>query len=62
MGGKESCIQGFGGGNLREGDHLKDSDVEGRKILKWIFEMWDGAQDRSTWRVFMNAVMNFRSL
>jgi hypothetical protein len=25
-------------GNLREGDHLKDPDVGGRIILKWIFE------------------------
>jgi hypothetical protein len=24
--------------NLREGDHLEDSDVDGRIILKWIFE------------------------
>jgi hypothetical protein len=23
--------------NLREGDHLKDPDVDGRIILKWIF-------------------------
>jgi hypothetical protein len=28
--------------NLREGDHLEDSDVDGRIILKWIFETWDG--------------------
>jgi hypothetical protein len=25
-------------GNLREGGDLKDSGVEGRIILKWIFE------------------------
>jgi hypothetical protein len=25
-------------GNLREDDHLKDRGVEGRIILKWIFE------------------------
>jgi hypothetical protein len=30
---------GFGGGgNLREGDHLKDLSVDERIILKWLFE------------------------
>jgi hypothetical protein len=24
-------------GNLREGDHLGDPGVDGRKILRWIF-------------------------
>ena len=37
-GGEERCIQGFSGGNLREGDHLEDSGVDGRIILKSIFE------------------------
>jgi hypothetical protein len=27
--------------NLREGDHLKDPSVNGKKILKWIFDEWD---------------------
>jgi hypothetical protein len=24
-------------------NHLEDPDVDGRIILKWIFEKWDGA-------------------
>jgi hypothetical protein len=35
------CIQGFGGGNLRERDHFEDPGVD-RIILRWIFSKWDG--------------------
>jgi hypothetical protein len=38
----ERCIQRFGGGKLRERDHLEDSDVDGRIILRWTFRKWDG--------------------
>ena len=40
---------GYEWGNLREGEHLKDPSVNGRIILNWIFEKWDGNRglDRS---------------
>ena len=54
-------------GNLREGDHLQDAGVDGRIILKWIFDKWGGginwidlAQDGDRWRALVNAVMNLR--
>jgi hypothetical protein len=36
-------------GGLKERDHLKDPDVDGKIILKWVFEKWDGRHglDRS---------------
>jgi hypothetical protein len=40
-GGEERCVQGSGGGNLREGDHWGDPDVDGRIILRRIFGKWD---------------------
>jgi len=33
----EMCIQGFGGGDLREREHLEDIDVDGIIILKMGF-------------------------
>jgi hypothetical protein len=36
-GGEEKLIQGFGGLNLRERDHLGGRGVDGRIILRWIF-------------------------
>ena len=41
----EKCIQGFGGGDLRERNNLEDLSVNGRTrrlILTWIFKKWDG--------------------
>jgi hypothetical protein len=46
---------------------LGDSGVDGRIILKWIFEKWDKgmdwielAEDRDMWRALVNAVINLR--
>jgi hypothetical protein len=58
---------GFWWRNLKEGDHLEDSRVDGRIILKCIFVMWDRGtdwidlvQDRDRWRALVSAVMNLR--
>ena len=34
-GGEAMCIQGFGGGHLRERDNLGDPGIDGRVILKY---------------------------
>jgi hypothetical protein len=36
--------------NLKERDHLEESDVDGMIILRWIFRKWDvGAWIRLIW-------------
>jgi hypothetical protein len=36
---------GFWWGDPRERDYLKDLGIDGRIILKWIFQKWDGGMD-----------------
>ena len=49
--------------------HLEDPGVDGKMILKWVFDKWYGglvmdwislAEDRDIWRAAVNAVMNHR--
>jgi len=42
LGGKNSCTQGFDGGDPRERDHLEKLGVEGGIILKWALKKWEG--------------------
>jgi hypothetical protein len=51
--------------NLREIHHLEGPGVDGRIILKWIFNKWGGdleriflAHNKDMWLVLVNAVMN----
>ena len=39
--GRGQAYSGFRWGTLRERDHLEDSGVDGRIILRWIFRKWD---------------------
>jgi hypothetical protein len=43
MEGRREVHTRFWWGDLREGDHLEDPDVDRRVIFKWIFKKWDGA-------------------
>jgi hypothetical protein len=49
---------------MRERDHLEDTSIDGRIILKWNFRRdvdWiDLAQVRDRWRALVNAVRNIR--
>jgi hypothetical protein len=50
-----------------ERDHLGDTDVDGRIILRWIFSKLEGwgdwmelAQGRDRWRALVSTVKNLR--
>jgi len=53
---------GFWWGNLRERDHLGNSGVDGRIILRWTFRKLDVGYglDRAGSGALVNAVMNPR--
>jgi hypothetical protein len=42
--GRVEVYAGFWWENLRVKDHLEDSGIEGRIILRWIFRKWDEGQ------------------
>jgi hypothetical protein len=43
--GRRRVYIGFWWENLRERNHLEDTGVDGRIILKWIFRRWVGGMD-----------------
>jgi len=44
------AYKGFWWGNLRERDHLENSDIDGRIMLRWVFKKWDvGTWTGSSW-------------
>jgi hypothetical protein len=52
-------------GNLWERDHLGDTGIDGRIMLRWIFRSggmdWtELAQNRDRWRALVNVVMNLQ--
>jgi hypothetical protein len=63
-GGEGRCIQSFVGKSVGR-KHLEDPGLDGRMILKWIFEKLNGdtdwsdlAHNRDRQRAVVNAVMN----
>jgi hypothetical protein len=40
--GKREVHTGSWWGDLREGDHLRDTDIDGRILLKWVLKKWMG--------------------
>jgi hypothetical protein len=44
-GGMGSCVQGFDGEIRWKEKNLEYLDVDGRIILRWIFQKWDWGTD-----------------
>jgi hypothetical protein len=42
--GRTDVHTGFWWENLREEDHLEDPGVDGKIIVKWIMEKWNGGR------------------
>jgi hypothetical protein len=40
---------GFWWGNQKEGDYLEDQSVDGKIIVKWLFEKWGGEGEKGSW-------------
>ena len=47
--GRGEVCTGFQCGNLRERGHWGDPDIDGRLILRWIFEKWEGVETGWSW-------------
>jgi len=47
--GRGEVHTGFWWGNLRERDHLEDSGVDGKIILRWIFKKLHGGTTGLFW-------------
>jgi hypothetical protein len=65
--GRKKVHTGFWRIDLRKRNHLEDLDIDGRIILKLIFEKWNGrtewidlAQNRDRRRALVNMVINLR--
>ena len=63
----EKCVQGFGWETWGKEITWENLVVDGRIILQWILEKYDGdadwinlAQDKDRCRAVVNTVMNFR--
>jgi len=40
--GRSEVHTGFWWGDLRQRNHLEDTGINGRIILRWIFKRWNG--------------------